>query len=149
MMFIIYVAFAAQVDKSPSGTIITVRPEAGESACVLDAEDKPLEICSSFSQPYWLVHPDAWRKAVAMAEGTSLTGGLTEELQQILKETREELSIEKQQRSSLRLDLSNLEGVHDEKVKEIKKSRSRFLLGGIATGVLAGSLGTALVLTNL
>lgn len=61
-------AFAANVDRAPSGAIVTVRPSEGERACVLDSQERPLALCAELSQPFWLVHPDAWRNAVAIAE---------------------------------------------------------------------------------
>jgi FtsZ-binding cell division protein ZapB len=62
-------ALGAEIDRGPSGSIVTVRPSDGEVSCVLDASGEPLSICTDleamYEQSFWLVHPDAWRNAVA------------------------------------------------------------------------------------
>ena len=56
-------ATAAEIDKAPSGAIVTIRPEAGERSCIVKGSD--LVNLPSQAKNMWLISPAAWRKAIA------------------------------------------------------------------------------------
>jgi len=58
-------ALAAEVDRGPSGTVVTVRPEQGERLVVLDARGRELSLPDDVPD-LWAVNPDSWREAVAV-----------------------------------------------------------------------------------
>lgn len=59
-------ALAADIDRAPSGSIVTVRPGPTErAAIVLSATSQNVPLPADTPSPMWLVNPAAWRLAVA------------------------------------------------------------------------------------
>jgi hypothetical protein len=141
------VAMGAEVDVAPSGTVVTVRPEKGEQAILVRADThEPVELSVTLPEPMWLVHPESWRQAVALAEKYQAVLKLPEELKKENERLEHELSDEKRLRSETRLDFERLKGSSETETKMLRKSRTTWTVGGVVTGVILGSLGTAMIL---
>lgn len=134
-------AIGAEVDRGPSGTIVTIRPEDGEKAWVLSEENQPLPLPSDTPKPMWLVHPEAWRQAVALAEKYNAQMELPQELKQINMQLEVELANEKKLRGEQALDL---EASRTES-KMLRRSRVQWAVGAGVLGVVVGAAGVAVV----
>ena len=146
MLLLALTALGAEVDRGPSGTIVTVRPEEGETACILDGDNAPIELCSEFSKPYWLVHPDAWRNAVAIAEGANIDSFVPDELVEINTQLEAKLSRANTRVSELTIARARDQGAHEEYVKSSKKKLRNFVLLSLGAGAVAGTTLTAAIL---
>ncbi len=135
-------ASGAEIDKAPSGTVVTVRPEAGEHVAVLkDNVSCPEVDLGEIPVPMWLVHPAAWRKAVALGEKAAALEALPDEQSQVIAQLEADLGAERALRSEVRLQLE----AQDTNVIALKKSRTHWLIAGLVTGAVAGASGVAVI----
>lgn len=145
---VLSVAFAAEVDRAPSGAIVTVRPEQGERACVLDRQGAPLALCSEisaeYSQPFWLVHPDAWRNAVASVTEMQTKLGTVDELQKINADLELRIASVTEQSNLSKTDLIRCqEGRRADKRAHV---RELFIATATTAVLTAGTVTTAFLL---
>ena len=142
------VAHAEEVDRAPSGIIVTVRPDMdrGERAWILSEANQPIPLPTDLPQPMWLVHPESWRQAVALAEKYDAQIQLPTELKQLNVQLETELNAEKKLRSGLRLDLEASEATRIAEVKALRRSRTHWAIGTGVIGVVGGAVITGLVL---
>lgn len=149
MWMICALAWGADIDRAPSGTIVTVRPEEGERAWILDVADQPVSLPVDMHQPMWLVHPESWRQAVAMAEKYQILSVLPDELRRENLRLEQAISDEKKLRSGLRLELEASEATRVTEVSALKKSRLHWALGAGAVGLVSGAALAGLALGAL
>lgn len=134
--------FAADVDIAPSGTIVTVRPEPGERATIISGETScEIEDLPDAVPPMWLVHPESWRKAVAVAEETAVLRANTKEQADILAGLRVDLGEEQSLRSQLQLDLQSEKTL----TQQLRRSRTQWLVGGLVTGAALSAAGIGVI----
>ncbi len=143
VVFLCSLALGAEVDRAPSGTIVTVRPEEGEKAWILREETAlPVPLPTDLPKPMWLVHPDSWRQAVALAEKYNAQMALPTELMAENKRLEFELTGEKKLRSELRLDLENSEATRIAEGKALRRSRTHWAVGTGVGGAAMATLAT-------
>lgn len=137
------VAFAdpPKVDADADGNIITVRPLEGHTVGVFDADGSRFSLPDGMAQPMWLVHPEAWRQAVALAEKVNASEQLVPELKAENARLEGELKTEKKLRSELRIDLENSEATRVTEGKMLRRSRTHWAIG---TGIGGAALGLAI-----
>ncbi len=130
-----------KVDADADGNIITVRPLDQHTVGVFDADGTRLLLPDRMAQPMWLVHPEAWRQAVAMAEGVNASEQLVPELKADNKRLEGELQTSKRLRSELRIDFENSEATRMAEGKMLRRSRTHWAIG---TGIGGAALGLAI-----
>lgn len=136
-------ALAVEIDVAPSGVIVTAAPEEGEHAAIV-SDSTGLELDFGPDQDLrgmWLIHPGAWRKAVAMAERVAVLEALPDEQSAIITGLEADLTESRGFHSETRLQL---EAVRAE-VKVLKKSRTKMVISSLVTGVIAGAAGVAVI----
>jgi hypothetical protein len=138
-------ALGAEVDLAPSGAVVTVRPEAGETAAILDDTGVVIPLPEAAPSPMWLVHPEAWRLAVAQGAGEQIRDPLVDEQAQIITNLEADLAKEKGLRSGIRLSLEDCQATHETETKMLRRSRTHWTLGALGTGLLVGAAGVAVV----
>lgn len=138
---VLSMAWGAEVDRGPSGTIVTVRPEGEEVACILDAERQPLSLCSDFEAPYWLVHQEAWRNAVAFAEGREIESFLPDKLLEINAQLKADLQSEQQAHANTRSAKDVLEGACETETKMLRRSRTTWTVVAASAALVVGTAG--------
>ena len=65
-------ALAEDIDRAPSGVIVTIRPDTEEQAAIISSSSTPLQLPDDAPQPMWLINPEAWRRATAEVERLSV-----------------------------------------------------------------------------
>lgn len=135
-------ALAADIDRAPSGAVVTVRPGPTEHAAVVDASNRVLPL--SIPSNLWLVNPDSWRMAVAC-------GVEREELRKVAEERSALISLCQRERDETlqtrdaclaQYDVLSVErNTALEDIDRLKRQRPRLVLvsaaGGLVLGVLA------------
>jgi len=131
-----------KVDADADGNIITVRPLEGHTVGVFDTDGSAFQLPDGMVQPMWLVHPDAWRQAVAMGEKLRASEQLVPELKLENERLQEGWDGEKRLRSGLRLDLESCEASSKTERTMLRRSRTQWAVGtgvvGVATGLFFG-----------
>jgi hypothetical protein len=141
-------AHAEDIERGPSGTIVTVRPEVekNEMAWILDGNNLPLPLPDDLPKPMWLVHPEAWRQAVALAEKYAIEKKLPDEQADIIKNLEADRDNEKRMRSELRINYEALESMHETETKMLRRSRTHWAIGFGVGGAIIGGGGAFLIL---
>jgi len=141
-------AFGAKVDVAPSGAVVTVRPADNERVAVLFKGQACVEISIAElpeNTPMWLVNPDSWRQAVALAAKYDAQMALPTELQALNRQLELDLTNETALRSSLRLDLEHSEATRIAETKALRRSRTHWTVASGVVGLIAGSATVAVV----
>lgn len=140
------IAAPPKVDTDAVGNIITVRPLEDHTVAVLDADGTPFQLPDAMSQPMWLVHPEAWRQAVALAARVDAEQALVPELKKELARLEEMVATEKKIRSEIRLELEASEASHAMEAKMLRRSRIHWTIGvGSAMAVVGVAVGVFVV----
>lgn len=134
-------AEAAEVDIAPSGAVVTVRPEEGERAVVIDTVTEEMVGIPELPESMWLVHPQAWKKAVALGERVRVLEALPDEQAGIIVTLEVDLANERALRSEIRLQLE----AERTTTQVLKRSRTQWLVGGLVLGATAGATGVAII----
>lgn len=127
-----------KVDHDAGGNVITVRPLEGHTVGVFDSDGSRFDLPAGMAQPMWLVHPEAWRKAVALAERVHVSEQLVPELQSIQARLEADLATEKRLRSELRIDLERSEATRVAENRMLRRSRIHWAVGAGGTSLLIG-----------
>jgi hypothetical protein len=149
-LFFLTMVFAVEVDLAPSGAVVTVRPEAGEIAAIVLADTGEIVPLLVRTPPtMWLVHPAAWRNAVAMATGEEIRDPLVDEQAKIILNLETDLTKEKGLRSEIRLSLEECKAARETEAKMLRRSRTQWTLAALGTGLALGAAGTVAVVVAL
>ena len=123
----------AEFDEGPSGTLVTIRPEVGERATLVDLEGH--DVLLHFEVPeMWLINPEAWRKAVATVTELKPYPSLLEATENALRATEVERdgALEEWSRTQRRFDEER------GKNKQLRKLLPAYIGGGVAVGLGVG-----------
>lgn len=139
-------AMAEEVDLAPSGAVVTIRPEDDEYAAVVNRETgEILSLPADAPDPMWLVHPAAWRSAVAQATGQQILEPLPDEQAAIIKHLETDLAAAELTKSGLTLRLQSCESTYETETKMLRRSRTHWLIAGAGAGLLIGASGVAFI----
>jgi len=83
LVLLLPLAYAAEVDRAPSGAVVTVRPEEGERLVVVDSRGRELPLPDDVP-PMWAVNPASWREAVAVVTELQPLPALVDTLEQTI-----------------------------------------------------------------
>ena len=136
---------AADIDRAPSGAIVTIRPAETEDVTIFDAQHTPVILPDDTPRPIWLVNPESWKMASAEVQRLSVYPDIVTHHEATIDKLQGEL-IESHERY---VDEHDARVTAQEQVTGLKKQRWRWAGVGTAAGIVITIAGTFAVASVL
>ena len=141
LILLMSVALGAEVDRAPSGAIVTIRPATNEQACILSSTDVPLKLPNDAPSAMWLIAPKAYRGAIARVTELSVLPPVLENTKRLLAESQTEN--EQLRKRDAKITAKLVKATTE--LKAQKKQTTKWAVAALGTGIVIGAMGVGII----